>query len=90
MPDQPAVSKLAADAERWPHRYRRARRFQLNRLLPPSIRVTHLQRVPPDFHCRYSALSKVGSWPYQGAHALQPSPSHPAAFTPYATSPLRA
>ena len=64
-------------------------RFQLNRLLPPSIRVTHLQRVPPDFHCRYSALSKVGSRPYQAAHALQSSPSHPAAFTSYATSPLR-
>lgn len=33
--------------------------FSLTRMLPDSIKVLSLQRVPPDFHARYSALSKV-------------------------------
>ena len=33
--------------------------FSLTRMLPDSIKVLSLERVPPDFHARYSALSKT-------------------------------
>ena len=33
--------------------------FSLTRMLPDSVKVLSLQRVPIDFHARYSALSKV-------------------------------
>ena len=31
----------------------------LNRVLPPSIRITHAELVPADFHARHSALAKT-------------------------------
>ncbi len=31
----------------------------LNATLPPDVRVMHVEFVPPDFHARYSALSKT-------------------------------
>lgn len=33
--------------------------FSLTRMLPDSIKVLSLERVSPDFHARYSALSKT-------------------------------
>jgi len=34
-------------------------RLSLNALLPPEIRILQIDPVPPNFHARYSALSKI-------------------------------
>lgn len=44
--------------------------YKLNRFLSPDIFITKLQRVLPDFHARYSAMSRT----YGYYITLQPSP----------------
>ncbi len=47
--DIPSVCRMSSDA--W--------LAALNAHLPPSIRITHVQEVPRNFHARFSAISKV-------------------------------
>ena len=44
----------------------------LNAHLPADIRVLDVQRVPPDFSARYSALSKVYSYRIQSGKVQDP------------------
>jgi tRNA pseudouridine38-40 synthase len=44
----------------------------LNALLPPDIRVTHVEDAPPDFHARFAARCKC--YRYQIANVLVASP----------------
>ena len=44
----------------------------MNANLPADIRVTSIQRVPPDFSARYSSLSKVYSFSMQTGKVADP------------------
>ena len=46
--------------------------FSLSRMLPDSIQVLSLQRVAPDFHARYTAVSKLYHYYVGVGHKADP------------------